>query len=91
MDLGCKKERTFVSSFGCSKGWIFGLGVAALGFWGFGFSMAGCVCYVLCNACEVLIRVKSSYEHSTHSGGSRRRLLVEPWSFSHGSGVGGLC
>ena len=26
--MGVKKERIFVSSFGCSKGWIFGLGVA---------------------------------------------------------------
>ena len=30
---GCKKERIFVSSFGFSKGWIFGLGVAMLLRW----------------------------------------------------------
>ena len=46
-----------------------------------------CVCYVLCNACEVWTRVKSSHEHSTQ----RWRLLVQPWSFDHDSGVGGLC
>jgi len=33
---GCKKERIFVSSFGCSKGWIFGLGVAMFLRWDFG-------------------------------------------------------
>ena len=50
-----------------------------------------CVCCVLCNACDVWTWVKSTHEHSTHSSGSRWRLLVGPWSFSHGSGVGGLC
>ena len=35
---GCKKERIFVSSFGCSKGWIFGLGVAMFLRWDFGAS-----------------------------------------------------
>ena len=25
------------------------------------------------------------------SGGSKRQLLVKPWSFGYGSGVGGLC
>ena len=29
-------------------------------------------------------------ESGNRSGGSRRQLLVEPWSFGHGSGVGGL-
>ena len=36
MGLGCKKERIFVSSFGCSKGCIFGLGVATLLRWDVG-------------------------------------------------------
>ena len=35
---GCKKEMIFVSSFGCSKGWIFGLGVAMFLCWDFGAS-----------------------------------------------------
>ena len=34
---GCEKERISVSSFGCSKGWIFDLGVAS-GFGDFGAS-----------------------------------------------------
>ena len=35
---GSKKERIFVSSFGCSKGCIFGLGVAMFLCWDFGAS-----------------------------------------------------
>ena len=27
---------------------------------------------------------------SNRTGGLRRQLLVEPWNFGHGSGVGGL-
>ena len=47
---GCKKERIFVSSFGCSKGWIFGLGVATLLRWDVGgyafffFIYVYCIC-----------------------------------------------
>ena len=47
---GCKKERIFVSSFGCSKGWIFGLGVAMLLRWDVGgyafffFIYVYCIC-----------------------------------------------
>ena len=56
-----------------------------------------CVCCVLCNACEVWTRVKSSHEHSTHSGGgywfncgvSTMAVVlvacVELWSSGHGS------
>ena len=56
-----------------------------------------CVCCVLCNACEVWKWVKSSHEHSTHSGGGywlNHGVLtmavvlvacVELWSSGHGS------
>ena len=51
---GCKKERISVSSFGCSKGWIFDLGVAMFLHWDFGASsFLWLVCCVLCNAYEV--------------------------------------
>ena len=80
---GCKKERIFVSSFGCSKGWIFGLGVATLLRWDVG-SYAFFFFFHL--------RIAFAFtESSNGSGGSQQQLLVEPRSFGHGSGVGGLC
>ena len=81
---GCKKERIFVSSFGCSKGWIFGLGVATLLRWDVGSYAFFFFFFHLCIAFAFT-------ESSNGSGGSQQQLLVEPRSFGHGSGVGGLC
>ena len=81
---GCKKERIFVSSFGFSKGWIFGLGGAMLLRWdvdGYAFFF-----FFFSSMCIAFAFVESD----SRSGGSWRQLLVESCSFGHG-GVGGLC
>ena len=89
---GCKKERIFVLSVQkvgfLAWVWLcFCVGILGLRvFYGW-----MCVCCVLCNACDVWTWVKLTHEHSTHSNGSRRQLLVGLWSFSHCSSVGGLC
>ena len=84
---GCKKERIFVSSFGFSKGWIFGLGVAMLLRWVVdGSAFFFFLFFFFSSMCIALAFVESD----SRSGGSWRQLLVESWSFGHG-GVGGLC
>ena len=76
---GCKKEWIFVSSFGCSKGWIFGLGVATL-------EILVAMLFFFFHLCIAFAFAESG----NRRGGSRWQLLVEPWRFGHGSGVGGL-
>ena len=82
-DLMIWKNKGFWFAFGGvrKKGFLFWvLGVQKVGFLAwvwlcFCIGILGlrvfygwmCVCYVLCNACEVWTRVKSSHEHNTHS------------------------
>ena len=111
-DLMIWKKKGFWFAFGGvrKKGFLFRvLGVQKVGFltwvWLRVLGILGlrvfygwmCVCYVLCNACEVWTRVKSSHEHSTHSGSgywlnhgvSTMAVVlvacIELWSSGHGS------
>ena len=76
---GCKKERIFVSSFGCSKGWIFGLGVATLG-------MLVAMLFFFFHLCVLHLHSQKAVTGVVACGGSY-------WlnhGVLHDSGVGGL-
>ena len=71
------------------KGFLFQvLGVQKVGFLAWVWLCLGCwwLFFFFSSMCIAFAFAKSG----NRSGGLRRQLLVEPWNFGHGSGVGGL-